>query len=154
LDPLDDPALQPVREWRPVRVAPLLLHAYRLSETRPMASLLAPAAAVTAPAFHEIAPGYLEIDVETVSAATLVVREGWAAGWRAFEAAGSPPIQRDGAGHLSIALPPGRHRLQLKYRPSLVLPWSLGAVGLAGALGLVVAGVPRRRDYTAPETMV
>lgn len=149
LDRLDDPALRPIREWGPARIAPLVLRAYRLSETRPRASIRPPEAAMAKPSLREIGPGHLEVDVEVGSAATLVVREGWARGWRASVDGRSLPIQSDRSGHLAVALGAGRQRVRWDYQPPLAVPWSLGAFGLVAAIGL--AAGPRRGK---PETMV
>ncbi len=154
LDRLEDPALQPLRESSPAKVAPLVLHSYRLSEARPMASLRPLEAATRAPVFRETAPGRLEVEVETARAATLVIREGWAENWRGFAEDGALlSIQGDAAGHLTVPLPAGHQRLRFRYRPALAVPWSLGGLGLVVAIGLAT-GYGRGSRNAAPERMV
>ncbi len=86
----------------------------------------------------------LEIEVESESPGSLVVRDGWAPGWRA-EVNGEPaPVRRADGRHRAVAVPAGRSIVDMRYRPP-----GLASSLAGGAFALVlVLALGRRRPRT------
>jgi hypothetical protein len=143
LDPLDHAQLEPAFVLAPARVQPLAVHAYRLRDPLARLALGGAGRAVEL----ERTTDRLELQAEAEADTTLTVREAWAPGWTARVDGGAVAMTR--ARHLEIALPAGRHRVQLTYRPPR-LAEALGASGLA--LGLLVALVRPRTASPAAAT--
>ena len=139
LDPLDHAQLEPAFVLAPARVQPLAVHAYRLRD--PLARLALDGAGRAVEL--ERTTDRLELQAEAETDTTLTVREAWAPGWTVRVDGDVVAMPR--ARHLEIALPAGRHRVQLTYRPPR-LEEALGVSGLA--LGLLVALV--RPKTTSP----
>lgn len=152
LDPLSHAELAPVDEWRPARIAPLAVHLYRLSASRPRVSV--------APVGIEGARGTIleasfsssavQVEAEAGEPGVVVVRDGWAAGWTATVNGQPAPVQRVDGRHRGVAVPAGRSSVAMRYRPRL-LPASL-VVSLI-ALGTIVVLSRdrwRRRDGPRP----
>jgi hypothetical protein len=130
LDPLDHAELEPAFTLAPTRVQPAMVHAYRVRDPLAMIALAGRGRAVEL----ERTTGRLELQAETETDTTLTVREAWAPGWTARVDGGVVELPR--GRHLALALPAGRHRVQLTYRPPR-LEEALGVSGLA--LGVLLA---------------
>jgi hypothetical protein len=169
VDPLDHPALEPRGILSPGRLAPLRVHLYRLRAPLPLvrvASGVVPAEdgaegarRATAPGFRKAggvaregsAPGRvvgrragtdrLEIEVRADAPATLVVRDGWASGWRAWVDGAPTPVRRADGRHRGVAVPAGASTVVMRYRPPHLVP---SLVTSAVAL-VVLVGLLRRR---------
>jgi hypothetical protein len=90
----------------------------------------------------------LEIAVETSSVAHVVVREAFAAGWRARVDGRPAPVLRADVLFRAVEVPAGRHEVELFYRPQGA---ALGLViSATGLLVLVLLGSRRRRPVAAP----
>jgi uncharacterized membrane protein YfhO len=90
----------------------------------------------------------LTVEVDLRRDAHLVVTDAWSPGWRA-EVDGRPaPVARANLFFRAVALPAGRHRVVLSYRPrAAVVGAALSALAwLACALGLARRGIARRPD--------
>jgi hypothetical protein len=135
LDPLEHAELVPAFTTQPARIAPLQVHAYRLSDARPRLSLEGPGRATSL----ERTAGRLELDVEAEAEATLVVGETPDPGWSARVDGQPRPLELRGR-HLAVAVPAGRSRVQLEYRPR-----GLRAACGASLLALVVLVLLARR---------
>lgn len=77
--------------------------------------------------------------VELPRAARAVFNRTWAPGWTSehgpgFEGGG---VERTSADLMAVALPPGMHRVELRYRPP-TLPWAAGATLLGLALSALL----------------
>jgi len=89
------------------------------------------------------APGAVDLAVETTGAALLVVSQTFFPGWRAAVDGRPVPVERADYVLMAVAIPPGTHRVALRYRPSAALVGgALSALGAVAALAL--ARVPRR----------
>jgi hypothetical protein len=135
LDALGDDELEPLFVSAPERINPLELHAYSLRGALARLELSAPG---RVEALSESA-NRLELAVDAESAARLVVRDAWAAGWRALVDGRPAPLQQ--ARHRVLDLPAGRHRVALSYEPPRL---RLAAAAFASALALA-AWLARRR---------
>jgi hypothetical protein len=119
--PLRHEDLVPEQTLRPARTAPLPIHVYALVRPRPFMEVGEPGGSARVVSVHRRA-GRIEAVVESPQVASLLVREGWAPGWRG-EVNGRPAgVARDPGGHLSVALPGGRSRVVLRFVPALLAP--------------------------------
>jgi hypothetical protein len=150
--PLSHEDLAFERTLRPARTAPLPIHVYALVRPRPFMEVDAPGASPGGPArvvsAHRRA-GRIEAVVESPRPAALLVREGWAPGWRG-EVNGRPAgVARDPGGHLSVALSEGTNRVVLRFVPALLAPALVASLlGLGGA-ALLLRRRPRVRAAPA-----
>jgi Bacterial membrane protein YfhO len=138
---VDDPTgLRLMREGR-VRFADEVL----LADCERPAGVSPPAPA-TARVEHYEAAG-MTIAVRTDASAYLVVADAWFPGWQASRNGEDVPILRANHAFRAIWLPPGDHKVELRYRPvSIRIGASLSGVGVGLlVLGLVLPG-KRRRD--------
>jgi hypothetical protein len=154
-DPLVHPALEPRDVLAPGRLAPLRVHLYRLSGSLPRAyAELLDSDAGGARAWiprRQAATDRLDVRVETSSAALLVVRDGWAPGWRAW-VNGAPTAVRPVEGrHRGVEVPAGGGLVIMRYRPPGLLA-ALGAslLALAVLLGLFRRPRPGRGGGRSP----
>lgn len=88
-------------------------------------------------------PDSLEITAETAPGQALAVQVAYDSYWRAREGGIEYIIQRDPFGHLHIDVPPGRHRIEMRFdtpKENAVGRWTSLA-----SLGLVLALLLRRR---------
>lgn len=138
LDPLAHAELEPLFALAPARIAPLVVHGYALRDPPPRIALAegeGEVRAVSATARR------LELAVVTSAPATLVVRDGWAAGWSARIDGEPVPIPR--GRHRQVAVPAGRHRVAMSYAPRGLAPALAGALAAGLAIGLLLR--PARR---------
>jgi hypothetical protein len=89
-------------------------------------------------------PDEIDLDVESDGPGYLVVTEAYDRGWRATVDGRPAPITVANLLYRGVALPAGRHRVCLRYRPRLVV-WGAGATLLAVVLGLAAWEIERRR---------
>jgi hypothetical protein len=133
---------------RPARTAPLLVYIYALARPRPWLDVedpATPAGAVARVVSAQRRAGRIEAVVESPRPAALLVREGWAPGWRA-EVDGRPAaVARGPGGHLTVALPAGRSRVELRFAPALLTPALMASLVGLGGCGLLVraSGIAR-----------
>lgn len=140
VEPLAHPDLEPDGVLAPGRVAPLAVRVYRVRDPRPRVEASGSARVVEA-AFSANA---VSLAVEADRPEEVLVRDGWAPGWTA-RVDGEPAALRASGGHRSVAVPAGRHRVEMTYRPP-----RLGLALAASALALVAASaLGRRRDRGA-----
>jgi hypothetical protein len=94
----------------------------------------------------EYAPDRVRADVETTTPAYLVVVDAWAPAWRASVDGSPAPVLRANVGFRAVPVPPGRHRVELRYRPRSVRD-GLAVSGLAvlGALAVMLGVRPGKR---------
>jgi len=161
LDPLDHPELLPDDTWRPTRIAPLAVHAYRLHSPLPRVQLIpegsdpgvGPETGATAGrpgAVHaSFAGSAVRLEVQTDREATVVVRDGWAAGWRADVDGRPVPVERVDSRHRGVLVPPGRSEVRMRYWPRLLGP-SLVLCALALGLALFLGRGARPRAAEGP----
>jgi len=92
----------------------------------------------------EYAPDRVEADVDTNVPAYLVVVDAWAPGWRASVDGVPAAVLRANLAFRAVAVPPGRHRVELRYRPRSVRD-GLVVSGLAvlGCLALALSSARR-----------
>jgi hypothetical protein len=103
----------------------------------------------------EDSPDRIALETDAPDAAFLVIADTHFPGWRAWLDGRSVPVHRINMLQRGVALPAGRHRLDMRYTPAgwtLALPvtrWAMLAWGLAAAAWLV-AGRARPRATTTP----
>jgi hypothetical protein len=101
----------------------------------PEASLSTSPAERGAVAVRRIGANGFILDAASPTAGTVVSSISYAAGWRLTVDDHDAPVLRANGGFLGFSLPPGRHRLQLTYRPRAWLwgcaLWCLGAALIA-----------------------
>jgi hypothetical protein len=74
----------------------------------------------TASRLVQYAPDRVQADVDTTVPAYLVVVDAWAPGWRASVDGVPAPVVRANLAFRAVPVPPGRHRVELRYRPRSV----------------------------------
>lgn len=126
LDPGFDPRREVVLPAGEGRTPPLAFHgAARLLEDR---------------------PDRLRVAVDLDAPGHLVVLDGYDLGWRARVDGDPAPVLRANAAFRAVALPPGRHVVDLVYRPgSVAVGLVTGLVSLCTVLLLLLASRRRRR---------
>lgn len=134
--PLDHPDLVPELALRPARAAPLEVRVYATRGARPWLEVERPANTPGPPGERVVeasrAASRVEAVIEAAAPATLVVREGWAPGWRATVDGRPVGVARTPDGHLSLPVPRGRSRIALRFEPrGLVAGLALAALGAA-----------------------
>jgi hypothetical protein len=137
VDPLVHPGLEPDGLITPRRIAPLAVHVYRLRDPLPRFETLGAPGQVDA----RSGANQVSLVVEARAPADLLLRDGWAPGWTA-RLDGVPVALRAQGRHRSVAVPAGRSRVDLSYRPPGLVA-ALAVSLLAQALALVL-GRPRR----------
>jgi hypothetical protein len=137
VDPLVHPGLEPDGLITPRRIAPLAVHVYRLRDPLPRFETLGAPGQVDA----RSGANQVSLVVEARAPADLLLRDGWAPGWTA-RLDGVPVALRAPGRHRSVAVPAGRSRVDLSYRPPGLVA-ALAVSLLAQALALVL-GRPRR----------
>jgi hypothetical protein len=119
----------------------------------PAGLLLAPGAAAPPPS-GEVRivvdePEHVALTTRGPHPAAVVVTDAWYPGWEASVDGSPAPVLRANLALRAVAVPPGPHRVELRYRPaSLRLGLLLGASGLA-ACGLALV---RGRVLAAPRS--
>jgi hypothetical protein len=115
LDDLVHPALALRALVQPMAVSPLAIRVYALRDPLPLRAVTEPARGrVTLTAEGADA---LRMEVEADRPATVVVRDAYAAGWRAWVDGVGTPISRADGRHRAVAVPAGRSVVELRYRP-------------------------------------
>lgn len=85
----------------------------------------------------EQAPDRIALDVDLGRGAFVVLVDGYDPGWRVTVDSRQAPLLQANVGFRAVAVPQGRHRVEMTFRPPAVL-WGLGVTGL-GLAGLAVA---------------
>ena len=85
----------------------------------------------------------LVADVEASGAGHLVVAEAYQEGWRAMVDGAAQPVVPANVLFRAVAVPPGSHRVELRYRPPAVF-WGAGLT-LAGFAALTMLALRRAR---------
>ena len=89
-------------------------------------------------------PDRIRADVEAATPAHLVVVDGWAPGWRATVDGTPAPVLRANVGFRAVPVPPGRHRVELRYRPTSIRDGLVvSALAIVAAFAVAVRS-PRR----------
>jgi hypothetical protein len=122
----------------PERIAPLTVQVYRLRDSLPRLEASGTARVVE----ERLGTNQISLVVEADAPTELLVRDGWAPGWSA-RLDGVPIALSARGGHRSVALPAGRSRVDMTYRPPGLVA-ALAVSSLALALAAFVAR-PRRR---------
>jgi hypothetical protein len=97
-------------------------------------------------------PGRIDVELPADFAGPLLISEGWMPGWEAeLEDGRSVEARPVNAALLSFEIPTGARRVSVRYRPASVRRGlALGLAGLAGLLGLWLAG---RRRAAPPQSI-
>jgi hypothetical protein len=114
VDALDSPALALAATVRPARIAPLAVHVYRLGETRPLREVVGSQGSVTTLVEDE---DRLELRVAAAAPSTLLLREGYGAGWTAWVDGRRVTVSAANGRHRAVAVPGGTSRVVIDYRP-------------------------------------
>ena len=85
----------------------------------------------------------LVVDIEASASAHLVVAEAYQGGWRASVDGAAAPVVPANVLFRAVAVPPGSHRVELRYRPAAA--WWGAALTVAGLAALAVLGLRRER---------
>jgi hypothetical protein len=144
VDPLVHPGREPAGRIAPRRIAPLAVYVYRVRDPLPRFGTPGAAGRVEA----RFGANQVTLLVEYRGPSDLLLRDGWAPGWTA-RLDGVPVALRARGRHRSVAVPAGRSRVDLSYRPpGLVTALAVSVLALALALAL---GWPRRWRRPGPE---
>lgn len=133
LEPLASAQLEPVSAFTSPALDPAAVHVYALRDPRPRFALRGATGSVRALAERGDA---LALEVTAGAPAELLVRDGFAPGWRATVDGAPAPIVEHQGRHRLVAVPAGTHRLEMRYRPPGLRPGL--AVAALGAGVLVV----------------
>jgi hypothetical protein len=101
-------------------------------------------------------PARVQIEAELDEAGYLVLLDGYDAGWRASVDGQAAELQRANIAFRAVALPAGRHQVELVYRPRAVIYGLLASAVTTLAVGAValsrrrVEGVSGHRLASAP----
>jgi hypothetical protein len=148
LDVLDSPELRERALLAPPRIAPVSVHLYELAPPGASRVGLIDAGGKGAPGEARIvfeSPDTLEIAVNAIAPALLVLRDGSAPGWRAEVDGIARPIATVEEHHRAVAMAPGAHRVLMRYRPPGLRAGLVVMVVAAGvALALAARGRPAR----------
>ena len=152
LDPLADPALRERAVVAPSRIAPVAVHIYDVSSPGPGRLALVDAgggAAAGRVTLVRESSDAVEIAVDAEAPAILILRDGYAPGWRAW-VDDAPAAVTVAEGHYrAVAVPAGSHRARLAYQPP-GLRAGLGVMALSvGVLALLMRRRRRARDSAA-----
>ena len=143
---LSHPDLAHERTLRPARTAPLEVRVYAVGGPLPRLRVVTSATggeAIAGRVSEEIrSAGRIEAMVEADQRATLVVREGWSPGWRATVDGRSVDVALAPGARCAIAVPRGRSRVVMRFRPHGLVPaLAMSVLGLAATLGLLWPGL-------------
>ncbi len=147
LDRLEHPALQPRDIASPSRIAPLALHLYRLTGSQPLVDVRCGAEAAGRALSLRRDGDEVRISAEATRPAHVVLREALAPGWRARVDGRPAAVARGEERYMQVAIPPGRHELELRYEPPRFLPGL--AISFASLLAVLWLARPGRRPATA-----
>ena len=93
-----------------------------------------PSRRVTSTRAGSYAPGEVRLDVASVGARLLLVRESWDAGWEARVDGERTPLYEAAGIFFAVPVPPGRHRVALSYRtPGFRIGLLVTGLWLAGS---------------------
>ena len=144
LDQLDDPALRLVFVLAPLQIRPVAVHAYALADPKPRVEFLRRGSAGE---LRETANS-VELDVDSETGTTILLRDGWAPGWSARVDGSLVPLPR--ARHRRLEIPAGRHHVRFDFMPPGWRGAIIGqALAAAAALWLFFGG----RARSAPSTL-
>lgn len=94
-----------------------------------------------------VRPGRLELTTSSANSRFLVISEVWLPGWRALVDGRPADLSRVDIALQGLRLPPGRHRVELSYRPTgLALGLILTALSALGVTGLWLLVLYRRQS--------
>jgi hypothetical protein len=88
------------------------------------------------------------LDVEAEAPGFVVLADAWDPGWRVTLDGRAVPLLRANVAFRAVAVPSGRHHIEMVYRPRAVLE-GLGLSGASLVLAIGVAWRARRRDPAA-----
>ena len=131
LDRLEHPALRPLAEVAPLRLAPLRLLVYALDGTPPALEVSPGGTA----AIERADAGHVAIAVNADGEGTLLQREATGPGWTARVNGRPAAVTASAEGHRVVAVPAGPSRVVLSYRPP-----RLAAGGALSALAALMMG--------------
>jgi hypothetical protein len=116
LDPLEHPALTLRAVVAPARIAPLSIRVYALRDPLPLREAAGAIAAIREGA------DWIQMQVEADRPTTVVVRDAYAPGWRAWVNGRAAPVSRVDGRHRGVEVPAGASRVELRYRPPSFVP--------------------------------
>ncbi len=94
-------------------------------------------------AYEQVSPTHVRLDVTAETAGQLLVRDTWYPGWQATIDGQSAPISQVDPFFRSIDIPPGKHLVQMQYRPqALAIGMLVSALAALVCLLLVVIKKP------------
>lgn len=151
LDPLADPSLRERAVVAPSRIAPVSVHVYDVEPRGPGRLGLVGAAGGEVKGQAEIvqeSADAVEIRVEAEAPAMLVLRDGYAPGWRAWVDEVPVPVKTAEGHYRVVPVDAGRHQVRFAYRPPglragvAVMVLSLGVFGVLMLRGRQAAPGP------------
>ena len=153
LDPLTDPALEERAVVAPSRIAPVPVHIYDVTSPGPGRLALVDARGGAVPGrvtFARDSSDTVEVAVDAGAPALVVLRDGFAPGWRAW-VDDVPAAVVVAEGHYrGVAVPAGSHRVRLAYQPP-GLRAGLGVMALSfGVLAVLLRRGVRPRPGPRP----
>jgi hypothetical protein len=105
----------------------------------------APAGFAGASRVRRLAPDRLTLDVEASSPGFVVLADAFDPGWRALVDGRPAPVHRANVAFRAVAVPGGRHVVEMSYRPrSAARGLTLSGAGLVAMLAVALTGRARR----------
>ena len=144
LDPLQDPDLTPSGSIAPLRIAPAVIHTYALRAPSPVVEV----AGGDLSRFRE-RPGDVQFEAHALDSTVARVNVTPHAGWMARVDGQPVAAMPSREGRLTVPIPPGFHRVALRFRP----PGLTAGLLLSGFFGLLVcllAASRRGQSTTGP----
>ncbi|MGE0456207.1 MAG: hypothetical protein AB7O37_22335 [Vicinamibacteria bacterium] len=151
LEPLVSGELALAAAVAPARIRPLVVRFYALRDARPLVELRAVGTAEPAAGVARVLaerPGQYRIAVSAAEAASLVVREAWAEGWRAEVDGRDVGLVRADGRHLGLGVPAGASVVTLRYEAPRLR--SGVALSLASGLACALLALGARAPKAAP----
>jgi hypothetical protein len=173
IDPLEVHGLEPLGTTEPSAVSPLQIHLYGVPHPLPRTEVLPrPVAAASREQAEELslgeggvvaveappqallpargtsrveseAPGHIDLAVSASGPGVVIVREGFAPGWRGSVGGVEAAVWRAAGRHLAVAVPGGESRVTLTYRPPRARLGAAVTVLALAAAGIAMVGRKR-----------
>lgn len=151
LDPVESPHLELVAVVPAAEITPALVHVYALRGSLPWRSLRAPDDDLSDGSSIQVleaSTSETRLEARTAAPALLVMRDGFAPGWRAWVNGTPTAIEETRGHHVAVPVPAGSSRVVLRYVPPGL---RLGlAVLFVSALGVGVLILRTRGRHPDP----
>lgn len=156
LDPVESTELQPLTVLSPAEIAPASLHVYALRGSLPWQSIeelldgSSHSGEGRSVQLVQAGPSEMRLETKTPSAAWVVIRDGFAAGWRAWVNGKPTAVRETEHHHRAVRVPAGFSQVVLRYDPPGLRPGLAMLVVSALGVGVLVLFGRRRQAGRDP----